>query len=209
MLPPRSVCLNKLSKTKNGCLYRKRRGRWNWLKSQNAVISNPFPWSFIENAFTNNFSWTQFTAAFHSLQETVIPREQCGVHEHTAFLWTTVKSSVKDQLNIIQVTRKWNYTGPRIRQYFYMKCTLLRFWNKGCLFIGELYSIRGDVDKLGEETEDKITHGHLSHCGTRSFYSGFYSECNGATERVEMRGVTSSDLHFKWILTTVKCHQEF
>lgn len=63
--------------------------------------------------------------------------------------------------------------------------------------------------QAGEETEDKITHGHLSHCGTRSFYSGFYSECNGATERVEMRGVTSSDLHFKWILTTVKCHQEF
>ena len=57
-----------------------------------------------------------------------------------------------------------------------MKCTLLRFWNKGCLFIGELYSIRGDVDKLEKKQRTRshtvilaiVGHGASTLASTRN-----------------------------------------
>lgn len=66
--------------------------------------------------------------------------------------------------------------GPVVRAYSDMKCTLTELWNKGRLLIGNLHSIRVEVE-FREETEDKITLGFLGH----SWDFGFYSEWNGAT----------------------------
>lgn len=66
---------------------------------------------------------------------------------------------------------------------------LNQFWNKGYLLTGNLYSIRAEVDKLREETQDFVT-----YCWEFGFYLSEMDPLGGFGQRR-----THSDSHCKWV----------
>lgn len=188
MLPPRSVCLNKLSRTKNGCLSRKRRGKMKLTEKSKRYNIKSFPTVIHWKCFHKQL---QLNTIYCSISFTA------GNSKTKGAMWRPPAYSLSLNNSKIKCLRPIKYNSndkimklhsSRNQTIFLHETHSTQVWKQRMPFYWKAVFHQRRGGQAGGRSG-----GLLSRRGRWSFYSGL----------VEMRGVTNSDLHFKWILTVV------